>query len=82
MRSAIWASAGIVITVFIQAGMNVLTAPVGIATLTAPFCIATWLFLLPLLRFDQTAQPDHTDWKERKRNGRQERKRPQKTHRQ
>jgi urea transporter len=27
--------------------MNTLLAPWGLPTLTAPFCIATWLFLLP-----------------------------------
>ena len=62
MRSALWAMLGILVTVFIQAGMYVLMAPVGIATLTAPFCIATWLFLLPLVRFDETEQPDHSNW--------------------
>lgn len=46
-RTWIWALLGIVATVFIQAGMNAAFAPIGIATLTAPFCIATWLFLLP-----------------------------------
>lgn len=61
-RSALWALLGIVVTVFAQAGMNVLAAPWGIATLTAPFCIVTWLFLLPLIRFDSARRPDHTDW--------------------
>ena len=59
-RSALWAVLGILVTVFIQAGMYVVMAPLGIATLTAPFCIATWLFLLPLVRFDE--EPDHSDW--------------------
>ena len=67
LRSAVWALLGIVVTMFVQAGMNVLLAPVGLATLTAPFCIATWLFLLPLIRMDNTAaEPDHTDWDERR----------------
>ncbi|MDE6160360.1 MAG: urea transporter, partial [Muribaculaceae bacterium] len=35
--------------VFIQAAMNALMAPLGLASLTAPFCIGTWLFMLPLL---------------------------------
>lgn len=60
-RSALWALAGIVVTVFVQAGLNVAVAPLGIATLTAPFCIATWLFLLPLIRFDEQ-EPDHSNW--------------------
>ncbi len=62
MRSAIWALLGIVVTVFVQAGMDVWMAPVGIATLTGPFCITTWLFLLPLLRFDSPEKPDHSNW--------------------
>ena len=61
-RSAVWALLGIVVTVFVQAGMNVMLAPLGIPTLTAPFCLTTWLFLLPLIRFDETERPDHTDW--------------------
>ena len=50
------------VTVFIQAGMYMLMAPVGIATLTGPFCITTWLFLLPLVRFDDEEKPDHSNW--------------------
>lgn len=46
-RTWIWALLGIVATVFIQAAMNVAFAPLGIATLTGPFCIGTWLFLIP-----------------------------------
>lgn len=62
LRSACWSLLGIVVTVFMQAGMNVMLAPVGIATLTAPFCITTWLFLLPLIVFDEQPAPDHSDW--------------------
>lgn len=62
VRSAVWAVLGIVVTLFIQAGMNTLLDPVGIATLTGPFCVATWLFLLPLIRFDDTEKPDHSNW--------------------
>lgn len=61
-RSAVWAVLGILVTVFIQAGMYMLMAPLGIATLTGPFCIATWLFLLPLIRFDEEEKPDHSNW--------------------
>ena len=61
-RSAVWALIGIVVTVFVQAGMNVMLAPLGIPTLTAPFCLKTWLFLLPLIRFDHTEHPDHSNW--------------------
>ena len=61
-KSALWAFSGILVTVFVQAGMNTATAPLGIATLTAPFCITTWLFLLPLIRFDDGRNPDHSNW--------------------
>ncbi len=64
LRSAVWALLGIAVTLFVQAGMNILLAPFGLATLTAPFCIATWLFLLPRLRFDERPAPDHSDWNE------------------
>ena len=60
--AALWAVLGILVTVFIQAGMYMLMAPVGIATLTGPFCITTWLFLLPLVRFDDEEKPDHSNW--------------------
>lgn len=61
-RSAVWALLGIVVTLFVQAGMNVLMAPLGIATLTGPFCVTTWLFLLPLIKFDEEEKPDHSNW--------------------
>lgn len=48
-RNSLMAAFGVVATVFIQAAMNALLAPVGLASLTAPFCIATWLFMLPRL---------------------------------
>lgn len=62
IRSALWALLGICVTLFVQAGMNVWLAPVGIATLTAPFCLVTWLFLLPRIRFDLREQVDHSQW--------------------
>ena len=62
LTAALWAVLGILVTVFIQAGMYMLMAPVGIATLTGPFCITTWLFLLPLVRFDDEERPDHSNW--------------------
>lgn len=46
-RSALWAVLGVIATVFVQAAMNALLAPVGVATLTGPFCVTTWLFLFP-----------------------------------
>ena len=60
-RSALWAIVGIVVTVVSQAAMNVMLDPLGIATLTAPFCITTWVFLLPMFKFDE-AMPDHSNW--------------------
>lgn len=66
LRSAIWALLGVIITVFAQAAMNALFSPFGIATLTAPFCVVTWLFLLPRLNIDTPqpadTQPDHSHW--------------------
>lgn len=61
-RSALWALTGIVFTFFVQAALNVWLAPVGLPALTAPFCIATWLFLLPMLPLDPAAEPDHSAW--------------------
>lgn len=52
-RTAIWSIIGIFATVFIQAGMDTFFAPIGIPTLTGPFCVATWLFLLPHLNLDK-----------------------------
>lgn len=46
-RTAIWTLLGIIVTVFIQAAMNSFFEPLGLSTLTAPFCIASWLFLIP-----------------------------------
>jgi len=56
-RSAIWSLLGIAVTVFIQAAMDVLFAPIGLPTLTGPFCVATWLFLLPHIPFERTKEP-------------------------
>ncbi len=53
LKSSIWCIIGIVITVFIQAAMDILFTPMGLPTLTAPFCVATWLFLLPLFKWNK-----------------------------
>lgn len=55
-KSAIWTIIGIISTVFIQAAMNAFFAPMGLPTLTGPFCLATWLFLLPAYSFFQPKQ--------------------------
>lgn len=64
-KSAIWALLGIITTVFVQAGMNALLIPFGLPSLTAPFCITTWLFLLPLFKFEtnNNDRTDHSDWR-------------------
>jgi urea transporter len=61
-RSALWALLGTIATLFTQAAMNVFLEPLGLPALTAPFCITTWLFLLPLLRLDGKKDADHTHW--------------------
>ena len=61
LHTAIWALLGVLVTVFVQAGMDILMLPFGIPTLTAPFCIATWLFLLPMYKFDEKT-PNHSHW--------------------
>lgn len=62
LRSALWCVVGTIVTVFVQAGMDALMLPYGIPTLTGPFCVATWLFLLPRLKMDDVDLPDHSDW--------------------
>nr|MDE5638385.1 urea transporter [Odoribacter sp.] len=52
-RTFLWSLVGIVATVFIQAAMDTFFTPFGIPTLTGPFCVATWLFLLPHLNLDK-----------------------------
>ncbi len=63
--SAVWALTGIVVTVFVQAAMNAWMLPYGLPTLTAPFCLATWLFLLPMFPLDKE-EPDHSHWNKEK----------------
>lgn len=60
-RSALWAVIGVIVTVVSQAAMNVAFEPFGLSTLTAPFCIATWMFLLPMFNLDGS-KPDHSHW--------------------
>lgn len=50
-KAAVWTVIGIVATVFIQAGMNAFFSPMGLPTLTGPFCVATWIFLFPNYSF-------------------------------
>lgn len=60
-RTSVWTLTGIVATVFVQAAMDALMKPFGLPSFTAPFCLTTWLFLLPLLKFGQD-DPDHSHW--------------------
>lgn len=63
-RSALWALAGALATLFAQAALNVFLEPLGLPALTAPFCLTTWLFLLPLFKFDtsHSTDTDHSSW--------------------
>jgi len=51
-RVAVYALVGTVFTVVVQGAMNVVVAPFGIPTLTAPFVLVSWLFLLPRQHFE------------------------------
>jgi urea transporter len=53
LRVAIYALVATVFTVIVQGAMNVALAPFGIPTLTAPFVLASWIFLLPRQHFDR-----------------------------
>ena len=53
-RVAVYAAVGTVFTVVVQGAMNVALAPLGVPTLTAPFVLVTWLFLLPRSHFAAT----------------------------
>ena len=65
-KSALWAIAAVIATFFIQAAMDVMFKNWGIPTLTGPFCVATWLFLLPLYRFDNKSISLKTAWRDYK----------------
>ena len=52
LRVAIYALLGTVFTVVVQGALNVVVAPFGIPTLTAPFVLASWFFLLPRQHFE------------------------------
>ena len=61
LRSALWTILGIVATLFVQAAIDQFLRPVGIPALTFPFCLTTWLFLLPMFKLDNH-EPDHSHW--------------------
>lgn len=63
-KSALWTVAGVAATFFIQAAMDVLMKNWGVPTLTAPFCIATWLFLWPQYKLGNSKVTEKTAWTE------------------
>lgn len=60
-RSALWALCGTIFTLFVQVAMDTLLSAWSLPTLTAPFCIATWLLLLPHLKLD-SKESNHSSW--------------------
>ncbi|MDE6343090.1 MAG: urea transporter, partial [Muribaculaceae bacterium] len=62
-RTALWTVVGVVATVFIQGAMDVMMEPWGLPTLTGPFCLATWLFLLPQYKFTGVSPVNHSEWR-------------------
>ncbi len=51
-RVVAYALLGTVFTVVVQGAMSVALVPFALPTLTGPFVLATWLFLLPRLKLD------------------------------
>lgn len=56
-RVLLYALLGTVFTVLVQAALDTAAAPFGVPTFTAPFVVATWLFLLP--KRDLVPTPHH-----------------------
>ena len=54
-RVLIYTVIGVIFTVFVQGALNTLLTPVGIPTLTMPFVLASWLFLVP----NKEVMPEH-----------------------
>ena len=52
VRAAAYAILGTIFTVLVQGAMNAVVTPFAIPTLTAPFVLVTWLFLLARPRLD------------------------------
>lgn len=55
LRVLIYTLIGVIFTVFVQGALNTVLAPVGIPTLTMPFVLASWLFLVP----NKDVMPSH-----------------------
>ncbi|KQB51741.1 urea transporter [Pseudomonas endophytica] len=47
LRVLIYTVIGVIFTVFVQGALNTVLGPIGIPTLTMPFVLASWLFLVP-----------------------------------
>ena len=52
LRVVVYTLVGTVFTVIVQGAMNVALTPFAIPTLTGPFVLASWLFLLPRQHFE------------------------------
>lgn len=53
LRVAAYTALGTVFTVVAQGALNVALTPLGVPTLTAPFVLVSWLFLLPRQQFER-----------------------------
>lgn len=66
--STLWALLGTLATIFVQGATNIFLEPLGLPALTAPFCLTTWLFLLPRIAIGShrtatpSSPPDHSNW--------------------
>lgn len=54
-RVVVYAIVGVIFTVFFQGALDIILEPFGIPTLTMPFVLASWLFLVP----NQDIMPKH-----------------------
>lgn len=68
LGTTLWALLGTLATLFVQGATNIFLEPLGLPALTAPFCLTTWLFLLPRLAIGalhtttNQSPPDHSHW--------------------
>ena len=68
LGSTLWALLGTLATIFVQGATNIFLEPLGLPALTAPFCLTTWLFLLPRIAIGShrtatpSSPPDHSNW--------------------
>lgn len=54
-RVLVYTLVGVLFTVLVQGALNTVLSPVGIPTLTMPFVLASWLFLVP----NKDVMPEH-----------------------